>query len=184
MIKIAYIVLFLAYFNSCSSVQPVRKLASTTDGSAIIQYQVGEIKTSMLSPEAFLSLYGEVWVPLDGRDVTNSEFSALAGMEILPDARGKFLRMLNMGEKGERFDPKLERAAGSYQGDTFKSHIHPVGKNHGSPGGGGVGLVHANPSYGPHSTGGAGDDETRPKNIAVYYYIKINSCSTETYPCL
>ncbi len=64
-----------------------------------------------------------------------------------------------------------DRTVGSYQQDQFKAHEHvyrEVTSGGGSAAGGsGAGLTEK-------STSGGGGAETRPKNIAVYYYIRIN----------
>ena len=98
----------------------------------------------------------------------------------LPDYRGRFLRGVD-GSAGNDPDKATRTAAnaggntgnavGSVQNDEFKNHTHTVETKfdtHGvDPGG----------SYWRGSqfvqSGGAGGNETRPKNITVNYIIKV-----------
>jgi len=98
--------------------------------------------------------------------------------------RGMFLRGLNAGRSDGKQDPEgSSRSIGNYQADQVRSHNH----NNGSY----DRLMIAN---GIHTTNGAVDNtgppevnlftsatinsfggtETRPRNIAVHYYIRIN----------
>ncbi len=94
--------------------------------------------------------------------------------------RGMFLRGLNVGRSDGLQDPDT-RAAGSYQADENKSHNHtngsyqyllqsdcntttfPTDTTCGEPNLGSVGAIAA-----------SGGPEARPRNIAVYIYVKIN----------
>jgi hypothetical protein len=66
-------------------------------------------------------------------------------------------------------------ALGETQEDEFKSHSHP--QQYRTTGGGGVGVIGAGgggspmPSFSTLETGGS---ETRPKNLSVNFFIKIN----------
>ena len=92
----------------------------------------------------------------------------------LPDLRGKFLRMNNNGASGEKFEPKGDsRKIGSYQGDELKAHSHKyrhMNKHTRRPQSG-RGSVD---QFGNDTTEPTGGVETRPKNISINYYIKIN----------
>lgn len=131
------------------------------------------------------------WIPADGRSIAGSQLANLTGVNIAPDLRGKFVRGLNtiynVGQPALNLtmadvdDPASNRKAGSYQADVFSQHTH--GYTHFN---GGVITDMSNDqdqrrcSYGnmipattdPASSGGG--SETRPKNVSVYYYIKIN----------
>jgi len=134
------------------------------------------------------------WIPADGRSMVGSQLSKLIGVSKAPDLRGRFLRGLNTfyndGQPNlniataDQDDPSSNRKAGEYQSDMLKTHTHSfshviqVGPNephninggfrHGA--GGSEGYNNYN-NTGENSNGGS---ETRPKNITVYYYIKIN----------
>ncbi len=123
------------------------------------------------------------YAPCDGRPILNSRLNTLTGVAVAPDLRGRFLRGLNqfynLGEAVQippgSNDPDA-RFLGSFQSDDFKSHVHEnipgasyqeyrLGEPETT-----IGLAKA-----INATSGAkGGAETRPKNIAVYYYVKIN----------
>ena len=93
-------------------------------------------------------------------------------------------------------DPDVERVLGSYQGDSVGRHRHNYDDLFYSeipafrPGGvmavsvpAGIGSGDTdwdgNTGYGiERTTHAGGSDETRPKNLAVNYYIKICNCRT------
>ncbi|MCO4795563.1 MAG: hypothetical protein KC493_17725, partial [Bacteriovoracaceae bacterium] len=108
---------------SCASHEGARGLASA-DRTEL--YQVGEVKISVLEIDEFQDKYGKVWVLMDGRDASGSEFSSLTAMTKVPDARGKFLRMNNNGASGENFDPDSDRTLGSFQEDMAGPHQHAL----------------------------------------------------------
>lgn len=126
------------------------------------------------------------WAPADGRRVPNSQFSVITSHERIPDLRGVFVRGLNQFDAGPsgppmengKNDPTENRVPGSYQADELKKHSHPIVTNDdGTP------VTNGNykaTAYSKHNgptvnseEGGTGT-ETRPKNVALYYYIRIN----------
>ena len=157
---------------------------------------IGTIVSSMLDDRAFAAVMGESsgslaidrkWVPADGRDVAGTEYAKLTGSLSVVDLSGVFLR--GMGQSG--------RIAGSVEDDsTALPSIGFVGTT-------GISGVTVGPVAVPASEGdrydvpggpvfrpgvqsfgtdhqhtveisGGGDPETRPVNVAVYYYIKVN----------
>ncbi|QJE98623.1 hypothetical protein [Luteolibacter luteus] len=155
---------------------------------------LGSVISSMLPPQRYAEATGESsrfdgtksrWVPADGRRVAGSRYSEIIGGAV-PDLRGMFLRGLN------EFEPGLQRAdgyqdpdgslrrAGQMQGDEFKSHDHKLlGENWMQAMVDGSGVFNDGNSQAKKlttnpTTTAAGGEETRPKNVAVYYYIRIN----------
>ena len=125
----------------------------------------------------------------------------------IPDARGRFLRMANNGACADlrnnegayneclaRHDPDGDRLSGEYQADSFGAHDHGE-HNHSFdymsaddwyP----DGDIDDNEDtrareYGRKGTTdnsrvlSSGGNETRPRNIAVNFYIKICNCRTD-----
>ena len=146
---------------------------------------IGTIISSMLSPELFRSKYGDNWVLADGRAVYDSIYHKIMGNSKIPDFRGMFIRGVNGGrvdgDPEKILDTKTnvlrERYAGERQEDQFKKHSHKVRNDYRENQGQGRRLTYGDHGgSGPHGTLSfeAGSEETRPKNIAVYFYIKIN----------
>lgn len=160
---------------------------------------VGTVIASMLSPSEFQEAgkdYASDWLPADGRDLPeNSPFANNGARSAVPNLRGMFLRGLNAftsdrAEDSARGDPDgYGRIAGSRQEDEIKKHTHGVtdpGHEHqgvvtsagiaaaGTYVGGNADRAnHTATSRTGISIDAVGGTETRPKNIAVYYYIKI-----------
>lgn len=140
-----------------------------------------------------------IWVPADGRDVAGSRYADKIAK--VPDLRGVFLRGLNIFDTNNNpvnSDSRpldlTQREPGSFQLQSIQQHTHNIedpGHNHGiklkNPGAGGIGATGRDDSdaSSDHGTVDAVTgikilkntsvaDETRPNNVAVYYYIKIN----------
>lgn len=159
---------------------------------------LGDVKYSILSPDKFKSANGDGWILADGRRITGSALQRMAGINRAPDARGMFLRGLNYTRQDTLGDPFFkekgrDRVAGEYQRDLVGPHSHGWTGEAGYPGGYGYPdnaerrfkdedlkrlpqlekdryVTSAQKNY---SVSGVGT-ETRPKNIALYVYIKIN----------
>jgi hypothetical protein len=157
---------------------------------------IGSVKQSMLDEATFQSIHGTGWVLMDGRDlsVTNpgSAYETLTGQSTLPDARGQFLRGKNNTRSDGNEDPDGERGLGDFQVDKLQGHRHEMWIDNDLGAGslnGGQRLHRADASR----TGAAGTGdyiraltpdgtngtprpgiETRPKNIAINIFIKIN----------
>jgi len=171
------------------------------DLEKISNLPIGTIAPSMLHPGLFARAVGDPsvfdpekskWVLADGqKDITNSQYGKLlVNTRFTPDLRGMFLRGLNEGRTDDRRDPD-ERQPGVYQSDALQEHEHEtnaIGFKANVPdqnssykwGTGDLGftstgdadMIPAEVKSVKGQVGVAG--ETRPKNVAVYFYIKIN----------
>ncbi len=152
---------------------------------------IGDVKISILPPDVFNQTQEGNWVVMDGKYLSedtnlykimdsNSKIDLLPtrnGKTIIPDLRGKFIRSMNIN--GEGNDPEKNRTVGSYQADRIIQHQHtgyfPVNS--------GYSFEHhqvnsrlkgqSNTKSTGGVTGAKSTTETRPKNIALYTYIKI-----------
>jgi hypothetical protein len=140
---------------------------------------VGDVKFSTLEPALFKKVNGEGWVLMDGRNIVGEDLADLMKIQNIPDARGVFIRGMNLGRETSTGDPDgTNRTVGSFQADQLgqHSHIAPVGD-----GGGGEPGKYIDRTHNPNaegirpavSTKPAGGTETRPRNITLYAYIKI-----------
>lgn len=168
---------------------------------------IGTIVSSVLNYDQLCASIGEnpsinnahsSYVPCDGRSIVGSTLEKLTQVGptqpepknhivAAPDLRGKFMRGLNLfyspGQPDLNFqnaDPEgTSRTVGEYQGDSFRSHNHPVIDNSApfafqTPGMGitsdeGTQVRFGKPNIVIDNAGGA---ETRPKNLAFYSISK------------
>lgn len=132
------------------------------------------------------------WLACEGEAVSRTTYSGLyaaigtmygAGDGTttfnVPDYRGEFLRGWNhsattdpdAATRTDRGDGTTGDAVGTKQADQFKSHTHSTTVTSSADSAGGSGATPAH--YAPGSTtGAAGGNETRPKNIYVLWCIK------------
>jgi hypothetical protein len=164
---------------------------------------LGDVRSSLLTEPQFQAINGTNWVLMDGSSVAGSDFATLTGITTLPDARGEFLRGLDNGRgvdpartmasaQGEATAAPTIPFTGSISGSTNNtgSHAHsgawspggpatPYGTGASTPPWNNTGTSsagdHAHTVSGSASITGGGDSETRPRNIAVNYFIKINN---------
>lgn len=138
-------------------------------------------------------------IPLDSAYKKIVENANIAKKDRLPDLRGVFLRGMNVGRSDGKEDPEgSKRVAGSFQASATKlprsaftgvtnvagkhTHSHKAPRNYNSGGGDHArakpdGSSTTNPSGNHKHTvtiNGGGDVETRPRNVAIYFYIKVN----------
>ena len=151
-------------------------------------------KNNEKSPSGIWTSNKSKWAPCDGRPVPNSRFQTLTSQNQIPDLRGVFLRGLNIFDpyqpvplvSADKGDPE-NRIAGTFQSDAFQGHKHltedRIGVYQGREAPNTPHQRHTvtgNPAINTAGTVNAGygnpkiSTETRPKNISVYYYIKIN----------
>jgi hypothetical protein len=176
-----------------------KDIASLPVGSVVASTMTPELLSSLVGDPPQFDATKSSWVLADGRDVSGSRFAKVSLTSRVPDLRGLFLRGLNLGRGDSFADPDgTNRQAGDYQLDEIRAHEHPAesrttifpnphshttrvpGGNDSSGAPGHQGLVPEASSAVSLSAvtttvvGATGGKETRPRNAAVYYYIKIN----------
>ncbi len=159
-------------------------------------FPIGTIIASTLSKMDFLKLIrdpkGKSWVLADGGNIPGdckySIFKNTGGKA--PDLRGLFLRGAGQNDdKDYQYDEGKEHILGRMQADLLENHNHITRSSHGSlydrlltkngrgnnqadksnaPYEGSPNLVYSQPMS------DFGGSETRPKNMAVNFFIKIN----------
>lgn len=154
--------------------------------STISPMPVGIIVPSTLNLKAFRESARDKgpnfnWVLANGDPIDESKtYFKLTGENKLPDLRGVFLRGMNAGRTDVYKDPDGDnRVVGKEQMDSFKAHDHnPLYTRSGNDGSKGKSPTVLRGWYGDEGRGpiigSMGGDENRPKNVAVYFYIKIN----------
>ena len=157
---------------------------------------IGSLEVSLLDPLTFSQLVGDPldfnpevskWVFADGRNIQGSHFSQVTGRQNIPDMRAMFLRGMNQERADGLEDPEGDlRQAGDLQADSFQGHghLHEVGRNGADFSTGtfqgvfGLGTYIGTRVLEPATIERFGQarfgSETRPKNVSVYYYIRIN----------
>jgi len=139
---------------------------------------VGTIVASLLEETQFQAQpnIGRLWVLARGQSAAGSRYAAITGRTSLPDLRGVFLRSgnadLSEQERANRGNPENKKL-GEYQADAFKTHHHS-NMNPGGVDGNRSGRQDAWYGGGAGSTGATGEAETRPRNVTVNYFVKIN----------
>lgn len=156
---------------------------------SVMAVPVGTVVASLLSPMEFSQSVGDppqfdpkrsLWTLADGKEAPGTRYSDITRRQVVPDLRGLFLRGLNAGRQDyERLgDPDNNRTPGDSQPDDFKSHGHDLPYTvqiYQGPGG-----QFSSSSGGPDNnvsrpaTTSVGGSETRPRNAAVYYYLRVN----------
>ncbi len=162
------------------------------------QPELGKVIASFLDYETFSATYGDFgnfnrykskWAPADGREVGGSVYDFLnQATTRVPDLRGVFIRGVNdMGvtdapnTQAQRLNPDTLQP-GDFQDDALEKHRHHTTIRYYT------GAVHpqnaeaivnsktrVNEASNPVlKTTYVGGTETRPKNVTVYYYIRIN----------
>lgn len=151
---------------------------------------IGTVISSLVAPDAskdYMSgTSSQVWAYADGTKPASASYSGA-----FPDLRGKFIRGLDDGlaYTGGVSDPDTGRAVGSLQADAFQGHKHTMVMNGGMTGTATAAIAPTNAAIGwsVHQSAFMGDEidtntsygsprfagETRPVNVAVYWYIKV-----------
>lgn len=95
----------------------------------------------------------------------------------IPELRGRFLRAINfpaVGTSSLKDSSDTEnRSPGEYQEDQYKEHGHTQRYGSGATGSDSDIAMRASAMGNLANTMGSGGSETRPRNIAAYFYIKV-----------
>ena len=171
---------------------------TTTDSTG----SLGEVRYSVLDPTQFKQQNGNGWILMDGRDIPGTDLAAL-GFSKLPDVRGMFIRGMDMNimndPDGNRivgsfqsdgFKSHSHQSSFTVTGDATNRFFCAVpnaqkeisgvqvGNAFSNDGTAGIArvsfaeLIKINSTLTINNEGTT--NETRPKNIALYVYIKIN----------
>lgn len=154
---------------------------------------VGDVKYSILDPVKFAQVNGDCWVPMDGRTLAQEDaLRQLTGMTNLPNGGGLFIRMQDFANSDNDPGRDVNSPIAVVQGDDVKPHNHTMSEagQISSPNilEGSFNVQCANcytnirlVGQGNYTTGnhvhtinnndGA---ETRPKNLNLWGYIRIN----------
>jgi hypothetical protein len=143
---------------------------------------------------------GDVWAYCNGQTIdTNgradlamlaTRVGAVAGVVTIPDLRGEFLRGLDDG-RGVVGNTQASRNVGSWEDGSFASHTHADGTfvnllkvpYPGSLTGGDTGQSGVEQAVGVGDGGpmlAVGGVETRPRNVAVRYIMRVRSFAPTT----
>lgn len=167
------------------------KLIKANDGSLVGNsfFAVGSVQQTFLSAVEFESIMGTDWVLADGRDVSGSLYETITGNSTAPDVRGLFLRTVGGnanatigGSQGE----DVNQGSISASSNSTGAHTHNMWSFSGATlsGGGSNIPINQSSSNSSQATQSAGShnhtitisagSETRPVNITVNTFIKIN----------
>lgn len=197
-VLVALITTFGAIYTSGSKIKETSDLASQTSvqvnklsedaAGKLGLIPVGSIVPSLLEPAAFAKEAGDQptfdltksrWTLADGKPVPGTRYAELTGNAPVPDLRGIFLRGKNNGRADGRQNPQ-ELNLGQYQDDQFQDHIHEYNRGGNTPNGQELYALPANTNGNiqraptNYIITGKHGDETRPRNVTVNYYIRIN----------
>lgn len=163
---------------------------------------IGDVRTSLVAPDEFMER-NPGWVWMDGRNVEGSKFEEIFGTVNIPDTKDQFLRGMGGRHDGTESSLKNQsRKPGSYQAystampnnafsgttESAGEHTHAqrVYSHNGNANRKWVRdtvqhrwinqnlLGAAAPAHSHAVVISGGDNETRPENIAVFFYVKIN----------
>jgi len=141
---------------------------------------IGEIVASLLSVEQFKTTYntnGQRWELAQGQEAPpDSRFRQFVS-QTLPDLRGVFLRGNNNGRETATGNPEGDYKVGEYRKDEVVAHTHGLSQL--DIGGGETNArsdnVRAKFNYQvQETTDSFGGLETRPRNVTVNYFIRVD----------
>ena len=161
---------------------------------------LGDVKYSILNPTQFAAVNGGCWVPMDGRAlVATDKLRQVTGMTTLPNGGGLFLRSQEFSNSTD-YDKSRTSVSpiATVQTEAVQSHNHGVndpghahslddiyhpsgGDKCGCSGSGGTAhnsTITSNHNTYNSNTGitiqNTGGPETRPVNMNMWVYIRIN----------
>jgi len=134
-------------------------------------YPVGSVIQSLLDETTFQDKRNNKWVLCDGQDVTGSDYDTLTGNSTVPDLRGRFMRMK---DHGVGKDSAGDRAIGNFQDQDIKSHTHSYTQTYHTNNDRDAGANTKTEQYQTTLNTGYQGSESRPKNICVNFFIKVN----------
>lgn len=168
--------------------------SSLAPKGVIDHFKVGDVINSVLDPSQFKKVHGDGWELAAGQEISpNSDLRRLYASQLvegkkLPDGRGVFIRGMNV-DRPQNGDTGGNRLVGHWQADGIARHKHPLDNHPDSrywylnAGGSGCAIQYSCPGRGntqdnlqraePSFHEGS-IDETRPRNISLYTYIKIS----------
>lgn len=135
---------------------------------------VGTTIDSILTEAQFQNEFSSDWVLADGRSVAGSQYETVTGNATIPDFRGQFKRGKNNGRSDGNENPDGDVALGTFQDMEIQSHRHRVFASTGAQSGSTQAENTSNSTAASYFTQNTGGNETRPKNITVNIFIKIN----------
>lgn len=162
-------------------------------------WAIGSIQSSLLTEELFQAELGADWVLADGRSASGSRWEELTTQPNVPNLRGRFVRMA--GGRGGAIGAfqSNETAPNGLDISALSNSVSSTsdgGHRHHVPGWTAVGAgaksaansdhvgnrgipTDLDPDHNhsvniSHDHGLTGDAETRPDNVSVNYFIKIN----------
>ena len=139
---------------------------------------VGDVKYSVLSPQDFENENGDCWIFMDGSAMSSSNrLFTYTGWTHIPDARGFFIRSLDTRTSSRvDVDRSGSEEPGHVQYHQIKAHRHGLAPQvvaafgnaiPGANGGDGAATLLSRTAF-------EGGNETRPSNIILYTYIRID----------
>ena len=167
------------------------KLIRANDGTVLGSsfFIVGSVQQTFLTAVEFESIMGNEWVLADGRDVTGSLYEQVTGNSTVPDCRGLFLRTVggnaNATIGGSQADEVIDHVVRSNNSSGSNLSLWfdegtgaRVGAGRTTVRGVAIEIGQRNQTSSADITearaGNDGAAETRPVNITVNTYIKIN----------
>jgi hypothetical protein len=166
----------------------VASLQEQANALKLTSLPVGSIVASLLPEDQFAKEVGDPptfdlnkskWTLANGKPVSGTRYAELTKNAPVADLRGVFLRGKNNGRADGRGNPQ-ELTLGDFQDDQLQDHVHEYNRGANTPSGTELYALPANTNAGtPRAPTnfiiqGKHGDETRPRNVTVNYYVRIN----------